>query len=323
MARAALIVMLAAATLRVQQPAFKSGVDLVRIPVHVSGGPDPAALHATDFKVTEAGIPQTITVFERESVSLSVCILLDVSGSMSIGTVPALASAAVRDTTALLTPADEIAIVAFASSSRVLLPWMPPGQAARMPLSVNVRGETSLFDATRAGLEMLQAARNPTAVLLLITDGFDSSSKLMLEQVVKSRRQSEAQIYAFMITAGQRPAVIAEQSPLDANAREAGSVVRPRAGEARRDSDLRMLIGDSGGTVYSFQNADGPRRAAQALVNELRNQYTLGYTSSRALDGKYRRVNVEVVKPGYRVRHRGGYLATPPAQAPSPKPQAP
>jgi VWFA-related protein len=146
---------------------------------------------------------------------------------------------------------------------------------------------------------------------MLITDGWDSSSKLKLEQVVKTRRQSEAQIYAFMITAGQRPSVIAEQSPMDANARQPGSLVRPRAGEPRRDSELRMLIGDSGGTIYTFQNADGPRRSAEALVSELRNQYTIGYTPTRPFDGKYRRVRVEVLKPGYEVRHRGGYLAVP------------
>jgi Ca-activated chloride channel family protein len=323
MGRALAIVMLAAAPVLAQQPAFKSGVELVRIPVHVTGGGQPVQLAAADFRLTEGGAPQTITVFERESVPLSVCILLDVSASMRTSTAPALAAAAVRETTALLTPADEIAILTFASTSRVLVPWMAPGQAARLPLSVTVAGETSLFDATRAGLEMLQTARNPNPVLLLISDGGETSSKVRIEHVVKSRRQSEAQIYAFMITAGLPRPVIAEQSPMSATAPQSGGIVRPRASEARSGSALRMLIGDAGGTIYPFQNADGPRRAAEALVSELRNQYTLGYTPTRAFDGKYRRVKVEIKKRGFKIRHRGGYLALPSAQDPSPKPQAP
>jgi hypothetical protein len=53
-----------------QQPAFKSGVDLVRIPVSLTQGDkpvEPGIVTAADLKVTEDGVAQHVTLFERES----------------------------------------------------------------------------------------------------------------------------------------------------------------------------------------------------------------------------------------------------------------
>ena len=87
-------------------------------------------------------------------------------------------------------------------------------------------------------------------------------------------------------------------------------------------STVSELVGDSGGTSYLLTNAADAPRPARRFVNELRHQYTLGYTPATTFDGKYRRVKVEVQKRGYQIRHRGGYLALP-SQSASPKPQAP
>ena len=67
--------------------------------------------------------------------------------------------------------------------------------------------------------------------------------------------------------------------------------------------------------------SDGENAAslASSFVDDLRLQYTIGYTPAKALDGKYRRVKVEVKKRGFKIRHRGGYLAL--ASESSPKPQ--
>ena len=53
--------------------------------------------------------------------------------------------------------------------------------------------------------------------------------------------------------------------------------------------------------------------AAKNVVDELGHQYLVGYTPTKSLDGKYRKLKVEVNRRGLYVRHRGGYLAMPPA----------
>jgi hypothetical protein len=50
------------------------------------------------------------------------------------------------------------------------------------------------------------------------------------------------------------------------------------------------------------------------VTNDLQHEYLLGYTPTRPLDGKYRRLKVEVNRRGVAVRHRGGYLALPTSQ---------
>ena len=74
---------------------------------------------------------------------------------------------------------------------------------------------------------------------------------------------------------------------------------------------LPRLIGDSGGVEYRVLSGSDTATPARAFVDDLRFQYTLGYTPLKALDGKYRRVKIEVTERGFRVRHRGGYLALP------------
>jgi Ca-activated chloride channel family protein len=321
-ALAAVSIVLGVMSASAQQPAFKSGVDLVRIPVNVmrSGEAVVNGLSASDFTLREDGVVQSITLFERETLPLSLCIVLDVSGSMSQG--PAeLAGAAIRNVTSLLDESDELAILTFAQTSELLVPWSAPAAAARLSLRAEILGSTSLHDATRAAFGLLESARNPRQIVLLITDGFDTSSRTRLRDVVKSRRQSEALVYAFAV--GANSGVI----PIDRFGADPYSEkpATPSFMSAPRPDSVTMvseLVGDSGGTTYPMATAGDPPRIARRFINELRYQYTLGYTPAKSFDGKYRRVKVDVKKGGYQIRHRGGYLAMP-SPTPSPKPQDP
>jgi len=304
------VVVLFCESIVAQQPAFKSGVELVRIPVSVmrSGEPVADGLTAEDFKLTEDGVAQPITLFEREALPLSLCIALDVSASMSQA--PAgLAAAAINSLSSELDESDEVALITFAQTSQLLVPWSSPAAAARLTLTAEIFGSTSLNDATRAAFALLESARNPRPVVLLVTDGFDNSSRMRLQDVVKSRRQSEALVYAFAV-APDPASTRVERFGYDPSASASGGppFTPPRADSVSMVSEL---VGDSGGTSYLMMNTGDPPRVARRLINELRHQYTVGYTPAKPLDGKYRRVKVEVKKRGYQIRHRGGYLALP------------
>jgi len=301
-----------------QQPGFKAGVELVRIPVSVmrSGEPAVDGLTASDFTLTEDGVRQSISVFESEALPLSLCIALDVSSSMSQGPANA-AVAALHSVAAELNESDELAVLTFAQTSNLLVPWSSPAAAARLSLTVEIDGSTSLNDATRAAFALLESAHNPRAVVLLITDGFDNSSRTRLQDIVRSRRQSEALVYAFAVAPD--PAT----TRVERFGYDPSGPGPPPFMPATPDSVsvVSELVGDSGGTSYLVSNVGDPPRVARRFINELRHQYTIGYTPAKPFDGKYRRVKVEVKKRGYQIRHRGGYLAMP-SQAPGPRPQA-
>ena len=72
---------------------------------------------------------------------------------------------------------------------------------------------------------------------------------------------------------------------------------------------LPKVVSDAGGVIYNINTETDVPAATKKLFDELRNQYTLGYTPAKPFDGKYRRVKVEMNAAGYSVRHRSGYLA--------------
>ena len=148
----------------------------------------------------------------------------------------------------------------------------------------------------------INGARNPRPVILLISDGGENSSRASLADIVTTRRQSETQVYAFGVV-----------SPASAQRK----LVRGPDGSAFDRSSppsvdvLPRIIGDSGGVEYRVSAGMDAASVARAFVDDLRFQYTIGYTPIKALDGKYRRVKVEMKKRGFKIRHRGGYLAVP------------
>jgi VWFA-related protein len=292
--------------LAAQQPVFKSGVDLVRIPVHLTQGDKPVApgiVTAADFRVTEDGVEQPIAFFERESLPLSIGIAVDTSGSMGAGSASQFAIAALRQVLTRLLPEDEVSIIAFAGHPVVQVPWTPAPDVIKLAVKIEAQGSTSLNDAVVAALDIIKDARNPRPVVLLITDGGENSSRTSLAEIVTTRRQSETQLYVFNVVS---PAAAQRQ------------VLRSPNGDMMTTSPtlpvLPRLIAESGGFEYRVYTGADAAAPARAFIDDLRFQYTIGYTPLKALDGKYRRVKVEIKKRGFKIRHRGGFLALPQAQ---------
>ena len=296
------VLVLCTAQLDAGQPAFKAGVELIRIPVSLTQGDkpvEPGVVTAADFKVTEDGVTQAVTLFERESLPLSLCIVVDASGSMRSAAESAVA--ALRQVLTRLLPEDEVSIIAFAGHPIVVAPWTPAPDVSKLAMKLETQGATSLNDAVVLALEVISGARNPRPVVLLITDGGENSSGTSLSRIVTTRRQSETQVYAFN--------VVTPASAQRSIGRGPGGGM-PMASSANL-AVLPQLIGDSGGFEYRVRSGMDAATLASAFLDDLRFQYTLGYTPLKALDGKYRRVKIEVNRRGFRVRHRGGYLALP------------
>ena len=137
------------APLIAQQP-FKSGVELVRIPVNLTQGDkpvEPGVVTAADFTVTEDGVEQQVLFFRRESLPLSICVVFDTSSSMGQGSLLPFATAAMRQVLTRLLPEDEVAVIAFAGKPQLLAPWTPAPDITKLTLNLQAYGSTSLTDA--------------------------------------------------------------------------------------------------------------------------------------------------------------------------------
>lgn len=247
-------------------------------------------LGAQNFRVWEDGVPQTITSFERRDVPVSMGILVDDSGSMRYKR-PAVQTAAL-DLVRESNPRDAEFIVNFNDRAFLDQGFTSNLSALERGLArYDARGTTAIYDAVAASAdELSKNAAWPKQVLLIITDGDDNASHLNLAQTVER------------VQALGGPVVYAIGLLYDAES----------PGEASHARDaLETLADDTGGVAFFPNSIDEVDQIAREVALDIRNQYTVGYHSTRpATQGGYRTVRVEAQAAGHGhliVRTRHGY----------------
>jgi VWFA-related protein len=147
---------------------------------------------------------------------------------------------------------------------------------------------------------MAKNAKKAKEVLLIITDGEDNASGTNLEETV--RRIQDL----------QGPVVYSIGLLFD----EGGSGGR-ESRRARRA--LQSLSDETGGLAFFPKNLGQVDEIAAEVARDIRNQYTIGYHSTKpASQGGYRTVHVDAHAKGYNrltVRTRPGYFPHPQAAA--------
>jgi Ca-activated chloride channel family protein len=276
-------------------PRFGAAVDVVNLSVtvadadrkHVTG------LESRDFRVLEDGVPQELTVFDRQSVPLQVAILVDASLSMQ-PRMPAVQAAALRLVHALR-PQDTARVVQFNHRQAIVQDFT--GDQALLETavrSIRPEGATSLYNAIYVSLRSLEKSKGEDPrrrAVVVLSDGADTTSLLSDDQVLDAARRAEVTIYAVGL--GIADAAL--------------SVAGPDASRAR--FFLNRLATESGGEAFFPRSMDELDGVYGRIAEELSMQYSLGYVSSNGLrDGKWRRVTVQAPR-GAVIRHRAGYYA--------------
>ena len=157
------------------------------------------------------------------------------------------------------------------------------------------KGRTALLDGVYMAMAQMKKARNPRKAILIISDGGDNSSRYTETEVRNAVRESDVQIYAIGLF-----------EPAMSRGRTAEEMNGPGL--------LAEVTEQTGGRHFAVDNlAELPDVSAKIGI-ELRNQYVLGYAPKNLTrDGKYRRVQVKLVKtkglPPLRSMFRTGYYA--------------
>jgi VWFA-related protein len=253
-------------------------------------------LRQGNFHVFEDGVPQTIASFEHRDVPVSMGILVDNSGSMIDKR--AAATSAALDLVRASNPQDTAFIVNF--SDRAYLDQGPTSNINLLERGLSrfdARGMTALYDAVAASAdELSHHARQEKQVLLIITDGADNASRLSLQQAIRRVQNLGG------------PVVYSIGLLFDDDKQEAA--------DAR--NALQSLSDETGGIAFFPSSLQDVSQIAQEVAQDIRNQYILGYHSTRAASlGGYRTVHVDVSAPGHPkliVRTRRGYYPRSAAQ---------
>jgi len=269
---------------------FRSGVDLVQVTATVrdAGGRLVGDLDRGDFEVFEDGVPQSVTQFERGRVPVSLGVLLDVSESMYGQRMGDARQALDRFLVDLLEPSDEVFLMVFNHDPLLEEPWtVGPGNLGGRLAGVRPYGATAIYDAMAMALPLFDTRTHRRAAIVLISDGSDTASDVLLRDVQQTLRQSDAFVYAVAIDAPRK---------------------RP-INDRVNTHTLRSITDGSGGYTEVIHDSPDLGPATERIAEELNHQYTLGYTPDHPPDGRFHRIRVRVKGRDYTVRARQGYLA--------------
>jgi Ca-activated chloride channel family protein len=272
-----------------QQPTFRSGTQVVSLFATVTDAqkrlvPD---LVQDDFEVFDNDKPQPLTFFENQVQPISVVVMLDTSGSMTL-TLNLLRQAAEEFVTRLL-PADSARIGAFNDKIQFNARFSNDrDQLVTDIKDMDYGNGTRLWDALAASLDELKGIEG-RRVILVFTDGDDTEShNSSLGKVVDRARAEEVMIYAI---------------GLESQFFNGAGMVR-----SKPDRGLRKIADETGGGYFELTKTSELSSTFTRVAQELHSQYVLGFTPT-FLDGKIHKLAVRVKKPGMTARARRSYLA--------------
>lgn len=278
-------------------------------------------LEQADIRVLEDGVQQKVFTFQRETDRpLSIAFLIDVSVSEQRTLPQEKAAVRVFIEHVIRSAKDQVAIIPFTGSAfleqdltrdvlsvfralervdvampsylgqGVPLEGIPtgPGLKATPP-----EGSTAIWDAVAlAASEVLGRSTGlRRRAIILLTDGQDTTSRLVRSQAVDRALAEETVIYAI-------------------------GIGDSKYGGVDRD-ELRGLAERTGGSAFFPKKDNDLRNAFAEIEQELRTQYLIAYSSTnKNRDGAYRKLRIELTNPALqkqqlKLRYRPGYFAKP------------
>ena len=277
-----------------EPPVFPVGLEVVEVTVTArdEGGGLVSDLRPEDFALREDGREQEMLIFapasrpeERNELALNLGMLFDTSGSMREN-LRLSQESAVRFLEAI-PRARDLLLVFFDRDIR-LSRYTSENQQGIFGRILETKGEgyTALYDAIAVYLS--RVADTPgRKVMVVFTDGDDTTSRTTPDEVIRVLRASSVTVY---------PVAFASQHP-------------PGTTEALRARAFLVGIAQTtGGRVFEPRASKELAAIYRSILDELSCQYVIGYKSDNpARDGKFRRIALEVKRAGVKLRYRPGY----------------
>ena len=272
------------------QPIFKSNVRTVPVYATVvdpSGRLVPS-LEKEDFTILDNGKPAEVSLFSNESQPFTAVVMLDTSASMTANL--KLLNRAAEQFLLRLLPVDRAQVGAF--NDKIQLSGTFTNNRDELISALNdlyFGNPTRLNDGIAAGLDALQGV-DGRRVVLVFTDGEDTSSRLGFKTVLERARDEEVMVYSIGL--------------------ESEYFNGMRVVKSKPSRDLRKISDETGGGYFELLKTAELAPTFTRVAQELRSQYLIGFAPA-ALDGKVHKLDVKVNKLGMTVRARRSYLAAP------------
>lgn len=294
-----------------------------------------------DFRVLDSGVPQRLERFEVESRPMAMVIVIQTNRAVA----PLLDQ--VRPlgpvfSTLLLGEEGKAAVIFFDEGVHVAQEFSSDSDRLAATLhDFTARGDKArMNDALMRAIELLEKRRREERrIILAFSDGFDAGSDTRKEDVVGRATGAEVGIYGLGFNPAE--ALLAQKpelpppSPLDTNVTRPlppGVTPTPTASQnvygtpipvvpiliatgeiirsAFASSLLEYYAGYTGGVFYSHWSQKALERQLTRIASEINSQYELAYVPDTLEQRGFHRIEVQVRRPGVKVRTRAGYFYT-------------
>ena len=257
-----------------------------------------------DFHVFEDGVEQELAYFAAVDDPFTVALLIDNSRSTTFelrhiqdAAIAFVDQMRAKDRALIISITDDVTTLAKPTNNKEEL--------KTTILNIKPGGGTRLYDAFDFALNHALAGIRGRRAIVLLTDGVDNSSRNADYQTnLNDIARSDVQVYAVQFSTY---AQVSKQSARIRRPPPEGSGFS-RVDYQRADAYLHQISELTGTSVYPAADLSRLDAAIAGIVDELHNEYSLGYYPAAGKPGEVRRVEVRVNQPYLVVRGtRSGY----------------
>ncbi len=178
-------------------------------------------------------------------------------------------------------------------------------------------GGTALYDAVYLASHDLMQKQQGRKALILLTDGEDNGSKVSMQEAIGTTQRADTLAYSVRI-ADERPAFnqgFGGPGMGRHGGMGGGGWGRPGGipNQNRPDGKkiLQQISRETGGGYFEVSKKKTVETIYAEIEDELRNQYSIGYTSDRPnTDDQFRTIQLGTKRKGLIVQARSGYYPT-------------
>ncbi|MHB8303051.1 MAG: VWA domain-containing protein [Acidobacteriaceae bacterium] len=292
-----------------------------------------------DFQLYENGVQQHLTFFTEDPFPLSVAFIID--QSLSSDTMKKV-NEALSGLQGAFAPYDEVAVYTYAShvnqatgftgaqSERLTATLdrvKSPGRFMEVPTNTGAMADGPMINGAmvdpnttpmhngnyvqiipkevhvlndaifRAATDLAQRSKGRRRLIYIISDGKNQGSKVSYKEVVRYLLTNQIAVYGTLVGDSATPIL--------------GFLDRFHIPLQMNDDILPKYAAVTGGALDAELSRNAIERSFSKITEQVRDQYTLGYNSHiSVMDSRFRKIEVDVLRPNLRVSAKQGYYPT-------------
>jgi len=155
-------------------------------------------------------------------------------------------------------------------------------------------GGTKLYDSIFLGADEIMRKQTGRKALILLSDGEDQGSKTTLSTAIETAQRADTLVYSILFVDSEMGGI-----------RGFGRIDRPDGKKV-----MQQMSRETGARFFEVSKKMPIEKVFSSIEEDLRNQYSIGYTPEGTPAGAYRHIHLGARQKGLIVQTREGYYGT-------------